>query len=100
MTFSKSFPKTYEGSNYPKWIEIFLTEAEENEQEILCRNDNIKLMRECIRDAKELFKENGLKDYQSDVINIAIALFEKRASHAVYYKESKAKEKFDSSTSS
>jgi len=37
----------------------------------------------------------SLKDYQTDLIHIAISLFEKRASHSIYWKESKAKEKFD-----
>ena len=54
-----------------------------------------KLMKECIDDAKALMQEKGLKDYQTDLINIAVALFEKRASHVIYWKESKAKEKFD-----
>ena len=52
-------------------------------------------MKECIDDTKSIFKNKDLKQYQSDLINIAIALFEKRASHTVYWKESKAKEKFD-----
>ena len=36
-----------------------------------------------------------MKEYQTDIINMAISLFEKRASHSVYWKESKAKDKFD-----
>ena len=95
MAFSKSFPRQVKGSNYPSWEEISLTAAEEAEREILCRKENIAMMKECIEDAKSIIKGNNLKDYQTDIINLAISLFEKRASHSIYWKESKAKEKFD-----
>jgi hypothetical protein len=95
MGFSKSFPKTIDKSSYPKWEEIFLSEEEERVEESKCREDNIVLMKECIDDAKKLFSDKNLKDFQSDIINTAISLFEKRASHEVFWKESKAKEKFD-----
>lgn len=95
MTFSKSFPWTSENSTYPKWEEISLNDSEEKEVEEKAKKENIKLMKECIDQAKEIIKEKGLKEYQSDVINIAISLFEKIGSHVVYWKESKAKEKFD-----
>ncbi len=95
MPFSKTFPKTTNKSVYPKWIEVFLTEKEEQEQEELSRKDNIRLMKECIDNTKKIFSEQKLKDYQTDIIRVAVALFEKRASHSVYWKESKAKEKFD-----
>lgn len=96
MPYSKSFPRTIEGSNYPRWEEVFLTVEEEKIVENKARQENIALMKECIDDAKKLFKDKELKDYQSDIISLAIALFEKRASHAVYHKETLAKEKFDS----
>ena len=51
--------------------------------------------KECIEDAKSLIKEKGLKDYQTDILSTAVALFEKRASHSIYWKESSSKEKFD-----
>ncbi len=95
MPFSKSYPKTTDKSVYPKWEEVFLSEEEEKEQEKLCRKENLRLMQECIEDAKKIMTARGLKDYQTDVINIAISLFEKRASHQVFWKETKAKEKFD-----
>lgn len=95
MSFSKSFPRTSKTSSYPQWEEIFLTEEEERKEEEKCRKENIELMKECIDDAKSIIKEKGLKDYQTDLIHITISLFEKRASHSVYWKESKAKEKFD-----
>jgi len=95
MTFSKSFPHTSDKSVYPRWEEISLTENEEFEQENLARSENIKRMQECILDAKKIIETNNLKPYQTDMINIAISLFDKRGSHEVYFKENKAKEKFD-----
>lgn len=95
MPFSKTFPKTTDKSVYPKWIEITLTEEEEKEQEYKARIKNSALMRESIEDAKQIVEEKKLNKYQSDLIEIAIALFEKRASHEIYWKENKAKEKFD-----
>ncbi len=95
MAFSKSFPKTLKGSNYPIWEEIFLTDEEETLEESKCRQENIKLMEECVNDAKDIVAKQNLKPFQSDLVKIAISLFEKRASHAIYWKESKAKEKFD-----
>ena len=95
MGFSKSFPRTVEGSTYPIWEEIKLTDKEEKEEEAKCRKENISLMKECIEDANGVMKDKSLKDFQSDLIKVAISLFEKRASHAVYWKESKAKKKFD-----
>jgi DNA helicase TIP49 (TBP-interacting protein) len=95
MGFSKSFPRTIKGSNYPKWEDVFISEDEEAIEEQKCRSENIKLMKECIEDAKTIFQEKDLKRYQTDLIRMAIALFEKRASHSVYWKERKAKDKFD-----
>ena len=95
MGFSKSFPRNVEGSSYPRWEEISITDEEEREEEEKARQDNIKLMKQCIEDAKVLLTEAGMKDYQTDAVNMAVAMFEKRASHSVYWKENKAKEKFD-----
>jgi len=95
MAFSKSFPKTIEGSAYPKWEEMFLSDEEENNQEVKSREENIGIMKGCIDDAKSIVNEKDLKRFETVITNIAIALFEKRASHVVYWKESKCKEKFD-----
>ena len=95
MAYSKSFPKTIDGSNYPRWEEVYLSEKEEELIDRKARSENIELMKECINDAKKIISDTKLKDYQTDVINMAIALFEKRASHSVYHKETAAKEKFD-----
>jgi len=98
MAFSKSFPRTSDKSVYPKWEEINLTSVEEQQQEVLARKENIQKMQESIEDAKTIVQVLGLKPFQTDMVNIAIALFEKRGSHEIYYKENKAKEKFDSLT--
>lgn len=96
MVFSKSFPRTVDGSAYPKWEEIFLSEDEERDMEQRARHDNIHIMKECIDDAKALIEERGFKGFKEDILKAAIPLFEKRASHTVYWKESRCKEKFDS----
>jgi len=93
MAFSKSFPKT--GEKYPVWEEVYLTDEEEKEQEEKAKEENIVLMKECIDSAKSIILEKEFKEYQTDVVNMAIALFEKISSHSVYWKENKAKEKFD-----
>ena len=93
MVFSKRFPKT-NNRGFADWIEVDLTDAEEKIEEQRSREENIKLLEECIDDAKRIVREKGLKRYQTDLINIAISLFDKRASHSVYWKERKAKEKF------
>ncbi len=95
MAFSKSFPRATEKSAYPKWEEVFLDVDEEREQEKIAREESYDLMKECIDDANMIFEEKQLKKFQSDVIRVAVSLFDKRASHAVFYKEAKAKEKFD-----
>jgi len=93
MAFSKSYPR--QSKMGVQWEESILTDEEENEVEILARAQNNILMKVCLADAKEIVKEVGMKDYQTDLVHIAISLFEKRASHEVYWKENKAKEKFD-----
>lgn len=97
MAFSRRFPKDKPGSPYAAWEEIYLTAEDETAVEAEQREANVKLMHECIRDAKNLAKDSELKDFQTDIINIAIALFDKRASHVVYWKEEEAKKRFDQS---
>ena len=95
MAFSKSFPRTIEGSAYPRWEEVSLSEDEERDIEEDARRENIKIMKECIDDAKALIEDRGFKGFKEDILKASIPLFEKRASHSVYWKESKCKEKFD-----
>ena len=95
MVFSKRFPKSTDGS-YPKWVDVALSEEEEIHVEQSATKENIQLFKDCIEDAKKLIDEKGLKPYQTDIISVASALFEKRSSHVVYHKERKTKDKFDS----
>lgn len=96
MAFSKSFPKSTEKSAYPKWVEVFLTKEEEREIEARAHRENIRLLGRCIDDARAIMKDGGLKPFQTTLVSLALALFEKQASHTVYWKENRAKEKFDS----
>ena len=93
--FSKSFPRTTDKSSYPIWEEIVLSDNEEKEIEEISKKENIELMKKCFDEARKILSEKNLKDYQSDIVSIATALYSKLASHSVYYKEHKAKEKFD-----
>lgn len=94
MTFSKTFPKTIPGSNFPVWEEITLTEEEERQAEEACRRENFLLLDQCLDEAKALAIKHRLNTEENQV-QLGIALFEKRASHEVFWKESRAKEKFD-----
>ncbi len=94
MAFSKTFPRTTPGSNYPLWEEISLTEEEEQQVEERCKKENFLIMDQCLGEAKSLVIKNGINN-DENVTKIATSLFEKRASHQVFWKESKAKEKFD-----
>ena len=95
MSFQRRFPKDKPGSPYPAWEEVILTKEEETIIEQEQRTYNKELMKECLNDAKTIVKELSLKDFQTDITSIAIALFEKRASHLVYWKEESAKKKID-----
>ena len=94
MAFSKTFPKPVPGSNYPQWEEVYLTEEEEKEISEESRKINFRLMDECLREAKALLIKHGINN-DENVARLAIALFDKRASHEIFWKENKAKEKFD-----
>src|SRR3989338_7539452 len=94
MPFSKTFPKPVLGSNYPYWEEVFLSEEEEKQVEQDCRRENIRILDECLSDAKAIAIKHRLNTEENQV-RLAITLFEKRASHEIFWKESKAKEKFD-----
>ncbi|MFH1133204.1 MAG: hypothetical protein V1735_01805 [Nanoarchaeota archaeon] len=95
MAFSKSFPKRSDKSVYPNWVDVRLSDEEERAIEAKARQENIRLFKECIVDAKVLMDGQGLKPYQTNIIEVANALFEKRASHAVFWKENASREKFE-----
>ena len=100
MSFSKSFPKKTEGSNYPSWEEVFLDAEEEENIEKAAEKENIELMKHYLDEAKKILSEKDLKNYQSDIVQIAVSLFNKKASHVVYWKERACKEKFDADNNS
>lgn len=94
MVFSKTFPRTPSGTNYPIWEEITLTNEEEKLVEELCKKQNVLILNQCLEDGKMLAIKNGINTDENRT-SLAIALFEKRSSHEVFWKENKAKEKFD-----
>src|SRR3989338_7245465 len=94
MPFSKTFPKTIPGSNYPLWEEVTLTDQEEQDAEEQCKRENVRLLDECLQTAKAIAIKHSMNTEENQV-QLAIALFEKRASHEIFWKENKAKEKFD-----
>jgi len=97
MSFYKSFPKKADKASYPKWEEVSLSPEEEKEIEQKAAAENVELMKQSIDEAMKIFEDKTLKKYQTDMVRMAIALFEKKASHNVYHKERKAKDKFNSS---
>ena len=94
MAFSKTFPKNIPGTNFPVWEEVFLTPEEEKQVEEKCKLENFVLMDDCLREAKALAIRHSVNE-EVNVVGIATSLFDKRASHVVFWKENKAKEKFD-----
>lgn len=93
MGFKKSFRQTSDKSAYPKWVEVELNEEEEKDAAKTARQKNVKIMMQSIEDAKLVKQEKGLDS--SDITDVAKSLFDKRASHTVFHKERKAREKFD-----
>lgn len=94
MTYTKSFPKEVNKPAYTKWEEIELSVDEEKEVEELARKRNLAILDRCIKDAKLLIKNNKLKNYQTDIINIARTLFDKQSINTIFLKEEKARKKF------
>lgn len=94
MSFSKTFPKKDPNSSYPIWEEIYLTEQEEQEAEDLCSKENFKLLDQALNEAKTMAIKHSLNSDENR-IRLAIALFEKKASHSIFWKEKIAKQKFD-----
>src|SRR3989338_1433036 len=94
MPFSKTFPKPVPGSTYPSWEEVYLTEKEEQDVESACRRENFRLLDEALHEAKALAIKHGINSEENQT-RLGVALFEKLSSHVVFWKESKAKEKFD-----
>jgi hypothetical protein len=95
MAFSKAFPERSDKSVYPRWHDIALTREQEKSAEEHARKENLLLMRECIDDAKILLAE---PDQSENVVRLAVAFFDKRASHVAFYKEELAQELFKKMT--
>ena len=75
------------------WKEIQLNDEEEIEVENLSKAYNIELFRECLEIASGIVKDENLRE--EDKVKIALALFEKQASHVVYWKEKFCKKKME-----
>ena len=93
MGFKKAFRNTSDKSVYPNWVEVELTDEQEKEAEEEAHSDQLKTMLRCIEDASVIADEKELSEQERT--RIATALFDKRASHNVFYKERHAREKFD-----
>ena len=95
MVFRKSFPRRVEGINYPVWEEVVLSSEEEKNVELDNRKENLKIMHTCIKDTELLFDKLGYERKQRDIINVAIALFDKQSSHVAFKKEEYSQDKFN-----
>lgn len=70
-----------------------LTAQEERETEQVCRQENLYLLRQCLADARNIMKDEKLMDMQNHTIQMAIALFEKRAENIAEHKQQKIQQK-------
>jgi len=112
MIYIKSWNKKLNGSNYGEWVDVSITREEEVACEVTAQMEHNKLMDICIDDARKILLDNGTRnaprtakspeDYGKSfasntptIMNIAVTLFEKRASHTQFYKERKARDNFD-----
>ncbi len=93
MVFFKSFAR--QDGKFTVWEDVTLSLTEEKEVENEAILENVKIMSKCINNAKRLFEREKMDMKQSDIVNVARALFDKRASHTVYAKERLCREKFE-----
>lgn len=91
MAFTKAFASRSDKSVYPKWVDVELSEEEEHEAESQARKESLKILKECLEDAKILLAE---PEQSESTVQLACALFDKRASHVAFYKEELAQKKF------
>ncbi len=94
MAFSKRFPKDIPTSPYPQWIEVSLNKEEEAQVEQDTRQEHAQVLAQCLADAKQVAKKSDVHTDPAEVVELAKALFDKRASHLVFHKEEAAKNKF------
>lgn len=71
-----------------------MSEEEEKQVEEECKQENFKLLDDSLRQAKTLVIKHAINT-EDNVARLAVALFEKQASHVIFWKESRAKEKFE-----
>jgi len=95
MTFKKSFPHQKAEGAFTNWVEIALSNDDEKKAQDKARDEQVATYNQCLDDAREILLKNGMKAFDPNMIAVANALFEKRASHTVYYKEEAARDKFD-----
>ena len=77
------------------WKDISLSIEEEVEVESSEWNLHDTIMRECLTDATKILRSKEVEVTPMTTINLAVALFDKRASHVQYGREAKAREKFE-----
>lgn len=94
MAFSKTFPRQSPGSSATVWEEITLSGEEEKQAEESCRKENFQLLDGSLQEARSLAIKHSINT-DANVARLAVALFEKKASHQVFWKEKMAKEKFE-----
>ncbi|MBN2880968.1 hypothetical protein JXM83_02850 [Candidatus Woesearchaeota archaeon] len=91
--FYKTFPvRTDEKLT---WQEIYLTKKDELLAEQEAAFANQELMKECLDHAKNILSAKSYKLIQSNIVNLAMQLFAKRAEHSVFFKEKKCREIFN-----
>lgn len=95
MTYTKRFPLDVEGSPFPKWTEVRLDPEEEAATERKAEREHIELFERCLQEARGIVQRHGLNESSASIVEAAVALFEKRASHTVFYKDSACREKFE-----
>ena len=93
----KSFP--YNNGNFTKWVEIKLDNDEIQMEIEQAMEDQINLFEVCIEDAKKIANRLGNiygdANKDIDIMEIASQLFQKRASHLIYYLDEACRRKFE-----
>lgn len=88
--FIRRIPKTVKGSPYPNWVEVKLTEEEAANIMMEAKEQHKTIFKFCIEDAKQILEETNIYKLEDapiiaeNIIQVAVALFDKRASHVVF----------------
>ena len=95
MSFTKSFPKERPAT---AWQEVVLTPHEEQQVASVAYSEHLQLLERCLLDTLEMVRTCGLSEQGivldfSGLCQLSVALFEKSASHVVFFKERACKEK-------